>query len=69
MGLTTLIGLWMIVQNPRPQGGIQEPQAVAYYFDKNECLLIAASNERWECKQRPDIDKVKARKNKTAEKF
>lgn len=64
MGITTLIGLWMVVQQPRPNGGITEPMAIAYYHDQSDCYQIAASNERWECVKRPDIDKARERKSK-----
>jgi hypothetical protein len=64
MGISTLIGLWMVIQQPRPDGGITEPMTIAYYFDKSDCFRIAASNQRWECVKRPEVEKARESKNK-----
>jgi hypothetical protein len=60
MGLTTTVGLWVVMQI----AGVSGPErSIAYYQDKNDCTFIAASNPEWKCQERKDIEEAKKRRN------
>jgi hypothetical protein len=60
MGLTTSIGLWVVMQVAGASGA---ERPIAYYQDKNECTFIAASNPKWACQERKDYEEVKKQRD------
>ncbi len=61
MGLTTMVALWMVIQQPSGQNANNRPEAIAYYFDQSDCALVAAGNPRWKCVPRDNLDEARKR--------
>lgn len=58
MGLTTVVGLWMLVKMNAAgaTGGNDSYQTIGYFRDQTECAVVAATEKEWKCMKRPDFD-------------
>lgn len=67
MGFTKMIPIWMLVQlapvgTPGNTNGIKQNAPIAYYQDRNQCLMVAATVPGWSCEERPDWkDRMKSK--------
>jgi len=60
MGVSTTVGLWVVMQIASASG---PEKPIAFFQDKNECTFIAASNPKWTCTERKDLEEARKRKN------
>ncbi len=62
MGLSSTIGIWVLMQVATAN---TPERPIAYYQDKNECSFMAASNPKWVCQERKDLEEAKKRREES----